>query len=438
MEKLIEQITSDQEKNELEIETQELQVEDLDFWTLSFLREHVDMPERVDLNPEEELAKIKKAVAESPEDAQSNQRTFLMKSFKNRLKILRENMAKAQLELEHFIRENPLAHKKELLQIAEEIAHRNNISAQAGYLQEAVLRYFKAHTDIIETVEIYKTRHPETWQTQLFEDLFAQPPRGPVEIEVMPMNIYIKIANIEDYVVANGGSENVARNSGGASLNREFPKVKTLSAKVLIENTNLNNPVYSKDVVKPHEEEHSIHKNIYPRSAFIKGEQDWLKDMGRNREIGLPLFNTIIHQSITNILLGNWLWGAKTEILAYMKNDRNIDYIKRLLTDPDGLYHFLDSYREYYQSWFLGHLEKAGIKVLGPNNHHLTEEEIRIMYSNSLEEAWHKRYLPMLEKSFKAIKIMLKHYGPDKYPEIMRLLAQEPINKWPRLAKILS
>lgn len=68
MEKLNEQIPPDQEESELDIETQELQVEDLDFWTLSFLREHIDMPERVDFNPEEELEKIKKVVAESPEN----------------------------------------------------------------------------------------------------------------------------------------------------------------------------------------------------------------------------------------------------------------------------------------------------------------------------------------------------------------------------------
>ena len=49
------------------METQESQIEDLDFWTLSFLKKHIDIPERIDLNPEEELEKIKKIVTNSPE-----------------------------------------------------------------------------------------------------------------------------------------------------------------------------------------------------------------------------------------------------------------------------------------------------------------------------------------------------------------------------------
>jgi hypothetical protein len=438
MEKIIEQIPPSQEEGELDIETTELQVEDLDFWTLSFLREHIDMPERIDFDPEEELEKIKIAVAESPKDQQSNQRLSLMKSFRKRLKILRENMAQAQLELEHFIRVNPQASKHELFKIVEEIANKNSVSDQVDYLKDAVDSYCLAHINIVNTVQDYKTRHSNNWQAQLFEDLFGQPPRGQIEIETMPINLYIKINDIEDYVIANGASENVARNSGGASLSKEFPKVKRLSAKVLIENTSLTNLIDSERRIKLHEEEHSIHENIYPRSAFIKGEQSWLRDVGSNREIELPLFNKVIHESITNILLGNWLYNAKTEILAYMKNNKSIAYIKELLTDPHGLYNFQDNDKEHHQNWFLGHLNNAKIKIRGLSNERLDEENIRTIYANALEDVWHKRYLPMLEKAFKALDKMLSNYGPDKYPEIMRLLAQEPINKWPRLAKILS
>lgn len=438
MEKPQEQILLDQEENELDIEVQELQIESLDFWTLSFLREHIDMPERIDFSPDEELQQIKKAVAESPEEDQSNQRMLLMASFRRRLKILRENMAQAQLELEIFIRENPETNIKELSQTVEEIAGQNNISAQKRYLLDAARSYLKAHTDIINTIQTYKGRYPDSWQAELFRDLFKQPPRGQIEIEAMPMNIYIKIGNIEDYVIANGAPENIARSSGGAFLNGKFPKVKALSGKILIENVSLNNPKYSEKVIKPHEEEHSIHRNIYPRSAFIKGENDWLRDLGYNREIELPLFNAVLNKSITNIFLGYWLYEAKTEILAYMKTGINIDRIKQVLIDPNGLYNYLDKGREHHQNWFIGHLKASEITANGSDNHRLTEEEIKAMYSSSLEDAWHKRYLPMLEETFQILEKILAHYGSDKYPEIIRLLSQEPINKWPRLAKILS
>jgi len=437
MEKITEQIQPNQEEGELDIETTELQVEDLDFWTLSFLREHIDMTERIDFDPEEELEKIRKAVAESPEEEQSNQRILLMTSFKRKLKILRENMAQAQLELEKFIRENPTADMRKLQQAAEEISSKNNVSAQNEYFQMAIDSYFQAHTKIVNTIQNYKTRHSDNWQNKLFEDLFGQLPRGQIEIETTPINLYIKISNIEDYVIANGAPENIARSSGGASLVKEFPKVKPLSAKILIENVSLSFPEYSNKIVKPHEEEHSIHKNIYPRSAFIRGENNWLKDLGSNREIEPPLLNQLIHKSITNILQGDWLYQAKTEILAYMKNDKTLAYIKEQLTNPLGLYNYLD-YREVYQNWFFDHLKRPKIKILNSNGQQLSEGELRIMYSNALEEAWHKRYLPMLEQAFQALEKMLKNYGSDKYPEIIRLLAQEPINKWPRLAKILS
>ncbi|MDP3793080.1 MAG: hypothetical protein Q8Q89_05150 [bacterium] len=440
MEKTIEQIPPNQGEGELDIEDQELQVEDLDFWTLSFLREHVEMPERIDFDPEQELEKIKKIVAESPKEGQSNQRVLLMASFKRRLKTLRENMAQAQLELERFIRENPETDQNNLLETAEEIANRNNVSTQASYFQKAVDSYFQTHTDIVDTVRDYKTRYPDTWQVELFQDLFGQPTHGQVKIEVMPINIYIKISDIEDYVMAASGlPDNIARNSGGAALiNREFPKVNAVSRKVLIENVSLNYPEYSEKVVNPHEEEHSIHKNIYPRSAFIKGEQNWLRKIGSNRKIELSLFNTVIHDSITNILLENWLYQAKTEILAFMKNAKKIGDIKQILTDPDGLYNFQDNGKEHYQDWFLNHLKLSLIRVQKSDGHLLTKEGIRTMYLSSLEEAWHKRYLPVLNKAFQALEKMLNHYGSDKYPEIMRLLAQEPLNKWSRLARILS
>lgn len=438
MEKLPEQIPPDQEESELDIETQELQVEDLDFWTLSFLKEHIDMPERIDLDPSDELAKIKMAIAESPKEAQSNQRILLMADFKRRLKILRENMVQAQLELEHFIKQNTEISEVELYKTVEEIVTRNNVSAQANYFFGAADAYLLAHTNIMDTVEHYKTRYSDTWQNKLFEDLFGQPPRGLIEIEIMPINIYIKIDNIEDYITANGVSDYVARNSGGASLQREFPKVKPLSNKVLIENASLSSSRYSEEIIKPHEEEHSIHQNIYPRSAFIKGESNWLKNIGYNQEIGPSLFYEVANKSITNILLADWFYGAKTEILAYMKNGESINNIQWLLTDPDGLYNYFMDTAEIHTSWFLDHLERAGVKVQGKNNNHLREEAIKIMYQNLLEEAWHKRYLPILEKAFEALKIILNHYGSKKYPEIMRLLAQEPISKWPRLAKILS
>ena len=438
MEKITEKIPSNQEEIELDLENQELQVEDLDFWTLSFLKEHIDMPEKIDFDPSEELEKIRKAVAESPKEGQSNQRLLLTAGFKRRLKLLRENMAQAQLELEHFIRENPQASQDELFETVEEIANTNSVSAQVHHLLRAVDSYLLDHANITATVDNYKARHLDNWQSQLFEDLFGQPPRGQIEIETMPINLYIKINNIEDYVIAGGGPENFGRISGGASLQKEFPKVRSLSAKVLIENTSMVSPSDSEIRVKPHEEEHSIHKNIYPRSAFIKGERNWLREVETNSKIGLPLFNKIIHESITNILLANWLYGAKTEILAYMKNNKNIADIKQLLTDPHGLYNYYSDDKEICLNWFFDHLKKLKIKILNSNGQQLSEEEVRIMYSNALEDAWHKRYLPMLEKTFRALEQILNNYGPDKYPEIMRLLSQEPISKWPRLAKILS
>lgn len=438
MEKVTEQIPPDREESELDIETQELQVEELDFWTLSFLKEHIDMPERIDLDPSNELAKIKRAIDESPKEGQSNQRMLLMGDFKRRLKKLRENMATAQLELEHFIRENPEISADELFTTVREIAARNNVSNQANYFFTAADAYLLAHFNIIDTIEHYKISYSDKWQNQLFEDLFGQPPRGPIEIEVMPMNVYIKITSIEDYVVANGVPDNVARNSGGASLQKEFPKVKLLSYKVLIENMSLSSPRYSKEVVKPHEEEHSIHNNIYPRSAFIKGESNWLKDIDHNQEIEPSLFYEVANKSITNILLADWFFEAKTEILAYMKTGKALNDIKLTLTDPDGLYNYFIDSAEIHTNWFFNHLERAGIKVKVKDNDHLGADAAKMLYKYLLEEAWHKRYLPKLEKIFQALEKILSQYGSDKYPEIMRLLAQEPLNKWPRLAKILS
>ncbi|MBI2064967.1 MAG: hypothetical protein HYT62_02865 [Candidatus Yanofskybacteria bacterium] len=439
MGKLTEQIPTEPQERELDIDTQESGIENLDFWMLQFLKEHIDMPEDVDFAPEAELETIKKAVAELPEEEQSIQRRLLMDDFRKRLKTFRKNMAQAQVDLEKALRENPDAELDELESMATKIVSKNSVLSQARYFNQAVESYFQAHKDIVSTVEDYRARYPNDWETKLFIDLFGQPPHDKIEIEIMPINMYIKTHNLGDYAAVMGGSEERARMSVGVALNQKFPRVVQLSGnKVLVENTSLRpSHTYSEETIKPHEEEHSIHKNIYPRSVFVKSERNWLKGLMIGQEIGPVLFDKVIRDSITTILLTRWLYGAKTEILAYMKQGKEIDGIKNLLTESPGLYSYIDE-KETDQNWFLNNLTRTRIKIQDSAGHNLTNEEIKSAYADALNNAWHKRYLPMLEKIFQCLKTMLSKYSPDKYPEIMRLLAQEPINRWPRLAKILS
>ncbi|OGN09281.1 MAG: hypothetical protein A3C61_02835 [Candidatus Yanofskybacteria bacterium RIFCSPHIGHO2_02_FULL_39_10] len=321
----------------------------------------------------------------------------------------------------------------------------NGVSSQVEYFDQAVVSYFYAHEDIASTIRTYKTRYPNNWEVGLFTDLFGQAPKGKIEIEEMPLSVYVKIQNIEDYVFAHIGDSkneslvNTTRHSGGAALiAREFKKVPKLSKKVVIENTSMVTEEYSKESIKPHEEEHMIHKNMYPRSSFIRWERKWPIKLGKNQEIQFSVFKTIIDDSIHNILVQDWEYSTKTEILAYMKDYSDIDYIKNCLTNPNGLYNYLVDRRDYYLNWFLDHIKKSGSNISSPNHRSLTEDEIKQIYSEALDEAWYKKFLPILERTLNTVKKMFEQYGQDKYPEIMRLLAQEPIDKWPRLARILS
>lgn len=447
-EQLIEEAKTEISEEEPRFEDQGLPVEDLDFWTLSFLREHIDMDmsEAIDFNPDEELSMIKKAIAEFPTEEQSTQKQLLIYSFKRRLKILRENMAKAQIELEGFIKSNPDIGQEALLQKVEEIATQNKVKSLANYLKESVSKYLESRSGILGVVNRFKKKYGDFWQEELFLALFGQKPKGKIEIDILPMNLYFKIYNLENYAVARGSSMEVAKRSGGGQLNKNFDGFPELSSKVIIENSsvfqNMDQKKFQEQFsseTKAHEEEHSIHNILYPKNVFSKHTPSLLKEMVPGTVLENKVFIRFLNQC-AHAVSSQFLAFAKSEILAYLKQMQFISHISKYMNNPNGLYNYLEDDLEKYVHSVNHWLQKNNLRIKKEDGTEMNEEEVKIAYANTLKGAWEKKYLPVLNKALNALQKLFEKYrsNPDKYPEITRLLSQEPLSKWHRLVKILS
>lgn len=435
----------EQKTPENQAETEKFPVEeDLDFWTLSFIREHIEMPEIIDFDPDKELDKIKREITKTPKEEQSTKRSLLIAGFKRRLKILRENMTQAQLDLEKIIKSNPDISKEDLLSKVQEIAVKNNVAQLNSYLEVAAQEYLKAHSEILSIINRLSKEHGNNWQDALFRELFGEYPKGEVKIDVMPMNLYFKIGNLEDYALAHGSAPEVARKSGGAQLGRPFPNIPELLNKVLIENSSslVGPSKKSSNQVKIHEEEHSIHRQLYPPNTFIKISASIDKDLQieKGADLDTLFFNKCLNR-YAHVIALRFQEKAKSEILANLKEMEPIFWIVKIMSDPEELYNYLRDSSDYYTDYFVDHLTKGRQhRVKKQDGTYMTREEIKTAVAEELKKAWEKEYLPILNNALESLQNLFENYkhNPDKYPEITRLLAQEPLKKWPRLVKILT
>ncbi len=413
--------------------------------TLEFMRNHLDLAEFL---PNWELYNIRKFVRRFPRDVQSGQRKKLIREFKMKLGTMRENMANAQIEIEQFFRDNPDVPEKEAKTKLDEIIKRNTISYYHSDFIKAVDQYLEIRDNVRNITRRYKESFENTkqgWEAELFKDLFGRYPNGKIEIENTLAGLYIRIFDIEDYVAAFIGDrktelvQRAARMSGGAQLNRRHEKLPELSGKITIE----NGAVWDKEgseKTKTHEEEHSIHKNLHPQWLF--GHQEYFWPFEKNSKISYENFVRAL--SDLNKKLVNFYEGgvAKTEILAYLKEGRlNLEGIKSLLKENGGLYDMLEYGEKYIETI---QIRKNAFQIMGfkieVDGRILDEDEVVKIAVEIFRTAYFRHYRKDLESAFDAVLKLLNKYGsdPQNRAKVINLLSQEPLNKWPRLARILS
>lgn len=440
--------TSGFEKNKFERETTvEIgQAKTLLPETLAFIQNHIDF---IDFNPEYELAEIRWFVKRLPPELQSKQRRALIQDFKNKLKATREVMATAQIKMEKILRANPDLSGGEL---REELgAFSTEIPSSAHYhLIAGIRKYVETRDAVKSVIEKYRSSSEKDspnreWQTELFKDLFGKYPNGKIDIEITLAGLYFRIYDIEDYVTAHLSSNNpanrndqekIARTSGGARLDRSFANVPELSGKITIENSSDATNKERAETVKLHEEEHSIHFNFYSSKLFT---ERWFKF--ENIQMSEEEFEKELKKYAKGIVY-SWLGHAKSEIMAYLKDGHRINHIRYILLQEGGLYDYLKNHQTDKQAKtiLLEAIRTDNVQVKKNNLTILSEEEMGILITNAVVDAWNRIYRKTLETAFDAVLSLMDKYGHDQEGKlrVIRLLAQEPLEKWHRLVQILS
>lgn len=426
---------------------QEPSVEDLDSQSLGFLSEHIDVSELAKFEPEKELSEIKLKLRELPREEQSAQRKILMQKFKEKMKEWRKRISLAQTEMEDMLRANSDGSREELHQSLKEIIKKHSLDSAEINFALALGKFLNYRRAIKNTAENYQAKFGDSWEEKLFSDLFGKEPRGRVNIEVLPASLYFKIQDLEDYATAfnaaAGGKNPNARRSGGASLkNIKFAAVPDLNGKVLIENSSLSDLSYSKRI-KIHEEEHTIH-DFYPQASFIVLKNTLYELKFQEGVINFDQFKKTV-QKFARFFVLKFEELAKSEFLSHLKEGRSAPLITFYLLesiDEGGLFDYLrisENDRYFVQS-VMANFRIENLTVIKEDGSSPTEQEVANLALKTINDAWENEYKKEIIKANKAVKKLFEIYGsdPENRKKVLRLLSQEPLNKWPRLARILS
>ena len=408
---------------------------DLDQETLAFMRAHSDIH---DFFPKNELQTIRDFVRTLPAEHQSAARRTLVKNFKEKLEKTRKNSAKAQAEIENLIRSNPVISNEKLKTEVLKIISLNHLDSQLFDFQLAIDKFLKSRTEVINAIDKYWSRFGERWQEELFRDLFGNLPKGKIVIEGLPASIYIKIFDIEDFVFAYmsapNSAEKGARNSGGVKFNFKFKNLPSLTKKVILENSSMVSPDYSPQV-RTHEEEHATFEYYDPE---LSGNSNVVKKLttSLNKMRGKVEYNELVgvieHWALSWVL--SWESRAKDEALAYLKDGRSVHTILRLLEDEDGLYNYFQKDEKDFQEKIVNFVQKIVVE-----DRPLRDNEVATLARETLLKGWNKYKKDINIALLAAAKLFNRYWqSPGDRLKIIRLLSQEPLNKWHRLEKILA
>ena len=430
-------------------ESQKEQVENLDSYTLSFIKSgHIDIPDMANFDPKGELEEIKKAVNQFPKDGQSRERKILMDEYKKKLKIFRESMSNAQVAMESIIIKDPDRDHQELIKEVRQILDHYNLQSQADAFFGALKNYLDAHMIVKKVASDYQKDVGKNWQSALFVKLFGRFPNGRVEVEVLPMALYFKIFDEIDYALAYYKHEpdkaelESSNSTYGAIIHRELP-IHWLNNSVIIGNNGKGNlDMKSEEIdLKIHEEEHAIHSRLYPTSTMIRQERE--SDMLVSYEGENSSYESFVSK-VKNFSRGyirKWENSGKSEVLAWLKEGKSFKEIAMNLLDPKTLYNYLKFWEDdiSFVSIVVGHLKKLGVTVRNKNGKILKEKEIENIAARAIKEAW-ELYKKNLSKAMEAAISLQRQYedDPERDIKLLRLLSQEPLAKWHRLKKIMS
>ncbi|NTV40820.1 MAG: hypothetical protein HGA61_00925 [Candidatus Moranbacteria bacterium] len=307
----------------------------------------------MNFDPEAELKKIRRG---SREERNQN-----LNVFKEKMIEQKKGIALIQKALFEKIGENPDETSDEYFESIRELVDRFSLSHdQQLAIKKGLQSYSYSHRAIKENIEDCKVS--ETGKIdgpKLYEKLFNRKPIGRIEVIVRPAMIYIRVENLDDYVVSyNYGAidnvtddlKQVANKSCGCKL-VNF-KIKGLENAIALENATDGEfdtmSMLAWETLK-HEEQHvfneTINQSFNPEQQKINKKMEWYtRNFGEDKHAYEKdvLEKYLEDKYDRNIGIENLI---KDEISAYFIEGKSTGEILNILLKPTTIYRYGFDYK---------------------------------------------------------------------------------------------
>ena len=354
-------------------------------------------------DPEKELVDIKTAPKEEKKQK--------LQEFKEKLAHQKEGLARTQEELINAIRDNPDITWKELYGKALDLLIKYGADEQKEKVREILSRYYWRHQ------AIKKAREQFPNESQLFEAVFGQFPRGKIEITEGPVTLYFRCHNLKDYAMISEqtfltGREptwsemKAAKSEGGVSISTSL--IKNLQGTIIAERAMGDFGDVQREIYV-HEEQHAI-KRLFDERPVRKLTSSETEDSLIER----------LRKSRENIAE----LKVKDEILAYMKEGRfNANGVFNNLIRPGkngGLYDYLVN-------------EKREIIAIHSKGKSRDEKSDLIkMVKQVFETEYHK----LIRDGIRSFQDLIDHGYTTE--QTLAILNAEPLAKWLKVVRRLT
>ena len=374
----------------------------------------------------------------------SQDRRAALETYKEKLAYQKEGLAEMQQDLTKAIYENSNIKRAELFEIVDEYAEKYGfIPEQLEAIEYALDKYKEKRREVSKFLREY----PDA--KECFKELFGAGPKGEVEIIEGPITIYFRCHDPDDFariynqrIFSKKGDnyELTAKErakadlSGGVSILSS--RIKELEGTIIAENARGREFDKGSRSIYAHEEQHAI-KNLLVREEQDRGFMRALEEAGdtsKEKKAALEVsFKSYLEER--RRVCEDY---AKDEILAFLKGGhRSINSIIEILErnrEAGGLYDYFGEDEEL---------------VLGKDVREFSEyvsydkEETRKIAKEAVERVYNKGdFNQTVRKGITAFVDLYRMYDgkkKDSYfkERIIALLINEPLHKWPIVARRL-
>ncbi len=374
-------------------------------------------------DPVVELQNIKKL--------SKDERLKVFQEYKEKLIEQKENLAKTQEALTALVRFNPDRPLEELIEKAQQLGDKFGFSEeQMETIKSNLRQYSKRHSLVKEL----RQKFPK--DNELFKALFGREPKGRIEVIAGPITLYFRCHDINDYAYLyiygflrkeepTIEQINLVQKTGGAKLTfvigiKDEIKQQLASTDLIgIENASIRHEFTDKQKgILAHEEQHAINSLLFPseyNTYYVY--LDLLEAKTKTeKELALKRYFRFLRETYDT--------RAKSEIVAYFKEGRPVDHVYDSLIRPiedDGFYDYFpkNQQKELVEQIFKGSVEQT--------------PELKQMINDMVQEIFAREYHQTIKSGLNAFA-SLRDMGYS-LEQTIALFQQEPLTKWPKLAK---